>query len=287
VGTELLTSGLLALVASALASDPGCREAANAGDLDRLVEACADCATHFCSGRLEWLERRRDPDGGIAGVQALERARRTSESAGELHRISRDEAISPVVRADASCALARAAATPGEAFAILQPFLPNRAALPEEVRRPLVSLASKALAGLGRDDEARALNAEIHPSGSGVSEVDVAIRARRERAGAAVAAAGVAGFAAVILPSALRRREIGWGGPLLGGFAFLAWALAEAWERGAGAPIATLAAVLLPFHLLCAAGVGAAPRWWFRIGAFASTLALSWLALWGTGQLPW
>ncbi len=267
---------MLILAALAFASESGCRASFGSADYDLADLECRDCADRWCRGRLAWLAARRDPAGGWAGAEALERARRAPDPQ-VVSELAGDPAVSEVVRADAACAVARNLRDPAAAWALLAPWVAVRDRMPEEVRRPLIELGARALLALGRDAEARALAPR---------SVRPVAQARREAQGAVVGGTVAAVFAVAIAPRALRHRRLGHGGWILTLIGLVAAALAEGYARGAGWRIAAVTAALVPFHLLCAAAAEA-PGPAFRVGALISTLALAYSVAWAVGGLPW
>lgn len=286
-----------------------CQAAERALDYAEAATACATCfdldptgprATR-CAGRADWIEARRDPDGGFAALTALQEVRRDYRSLGADAARSRVHDLwastrAGIVHAEAALWLARHDLQAGDAEAALGYTTPLWGQeWPPEVAKPLTELHTTALARAGRIDEARA--AEGPSTGPRASAADVAVRERRRDALSATSGVGVALFAAAGLPLAVRGWRRGAAGRVVPfGLVLLlvafvgAGLLAESWEAGAGRSLPWLAAVAVAVHAVAlGAQLGVGGRWRAAVGALAAwaTVGGSFLVLRATGSLDW
>jgi hypothetical protein len=231
----------------------------------------------WCVERRAFLDARRDPDGGFRGWRALEEARRSGADRGAqraaIEALVAGEGVAEATRREAWGWLAddalRRQNDPEEALRWSAPLiaLPD---LPLDERRRYRIVHARALAALGRWDEARAVEAEVLvlPTGRRPSPVDQAARDVRRR-GLAEGAAGVLG--ALVLTAAARagvRRPVGgargWG-PLAVGL-LGAGGILVAWDASNVGLFATVAAGLAITHALAyAAGSGPGAPVWVRV----------------------
>jgi len=233
-----------------------------------------------CEERLAWLAAREDPGGGFQGLTRLEQGRR----GGELEPVAQDPSVSPTVRAEASVALSSRALAEDPTLALhwTEAWWPGEA-LPAQTRVLVGRARLRALIALGREDEARAVDAAL---GQSSSSAQVPLRlARREQIGR-LSGLGAAAWALPSLPLALigwrrapRPRPLGLLPLALVGLGSLG--LAVAWERSLLAPFAMLLAGLLLSHLLAAGGALALQSRpvWRGLYGLASALGTGALAL--------
>jgi hypothetical protein len=291
------------LVALALASDPGeplraCRDPLREGRYAEADAPCRACATmdDFCRGRVEWLDQRRDGDGGFDALAKLEAARR-GEAGPEAVLAVRDDAGAPwTVRAEAAVWLADRAWRERDAegaVSALDPVWPPPEGAPEAVSRRVVELRARGLAGMGRDEEARATEAAIRVGpGDRLSPAEEVARERSRSTGTRLAAGLLAAFALVTAPLGARALASGLRPLPLGLLPLIlllggTWAIADAWEDGAGRMIPPLAAGLVAVHVLTLYAQVSAPAWRRVLGlsGAVASLAVAWLALWYTDSL--
>jgi hypothetical protein len=252
--------------------------------------------------RLDWLEARRDLDGGLLCLTLLEQARQGGPS-DLLERSIASGACGTVTAAEGRQWRAGRALADGRAEEALQWTLPawqGRHLLPPDVAGLLGRRHAEALARLGREEEARRVEAETRTTGDDgrSSPVDRLARERTLTRWTGLAWGVVVAFGSVALPLAagtLRRHGAGrpWGLiPLTLGVGG-AWAFAELWEPGLGRWGGPLLLASVSIHLTGAWAAGPAPRGWRRIlpaGTALATIASAWIVLDGTqsfGLLPW
>jgi hypothetical protein len=276
-------------------------EAERRADPEAAVRACEAAVealpdgprSAWCRERRAFLDARRDPDGGLDGWRGLELARRgggdrASQRAAILALVE-GEGIGEGVRREAFGWLADDAWTrlrdPAEAWRWSAPLV----ALPdlplEEMRRYRI-LHARILAGLGRWEEADAVEAEVLVLASGrrLSPVQVAQRDAR-RVLATRAAEGVLGlFAVSAVARAVRRRRdpVGPGGvPLVVGWGSAA-AIAVAWEASNDALVLSIGAGLAgTFALAWLGGSGRGGDAWFRVlAALSAPAVVGWALAW-------
>jgi hypothetical protein len=282
-----------AFVAEAMLAEREARPAA-------AIAACAEAIAALpqgpgaarCARRVGWLEARRDPDGTWSAWIALEAARRTPdrEAARALVAALRArEQISDAVAAEAALwaaddALRRGAGA--EAVGVLSGWYERRSGLEENAAEAVAQTYARALAMVGRVDEARVAEAEVRVATAAPrpTPVDAVVAAQRRADGEVAARAGLVGFAAAALArAAWLRGPAGppWGALPIVAVAAAVWGLAEAWEHGAGRPVPGMTAALLAVHLLAwagRAGHGAA-GWALAAGAAIASGAVGWLWL--------
>lgn len=279
-----------------------CRAANLSRAFPAMSAACAACAAEagpragWCAERAAWVAARRDPDGGYAGVATLAAARAAPADPAMEQRIVALEAdthAGVVVRAEAALWLASrwAERDPAAAAAIASRWLD--VALPPDVYRPLVQVASLSLVATGDVPAARALEQRVRvaPESRTRSPVEAAILARQVTTSAWVAA-GIAGaWALAAAPLAVRvQPRFSWGFAAISLFGAVAWRIAESWDPGAGAALPWAVAGWAAIHGLSGAALQAeAPAAWrlgIRVGAGLATLAVGWLALYATDTVP-
>ncbi|MCB9686145.1 MAG: hypothetical protein H6735_13980 [Alphaproteobacteria bacterium] len=293
---------VLALTALAEPSDPDeayarVREAELQGRWEEVATACDELRTRWpdaaraepCQERLDWLSRRRDTDGGLAGWGALEAVRRTPGD-GDVDRVEAVRAAhgtSPVTRAEASAWLAYRALEDGDAERALD-LVDGADPLPDEeiaLRLRLEQVRAEALAVLGRDEEALAT----------APEIAAAVRLERRRWRWAMASGVVAGlFLAVTAPYVGAWRDLAqprglW--PLVLGFVGAA-VIGAAWEAGSADAVPWALAGAVAVHALALPALHrlrSAPWRQRTVRALAAlaTVALAYLAGWWTGTLGW
>jgi hypothetical protein len=242
-----------------------------------------------CGRRVAWLEARRDPDGTWSAWIALEAARRTPDRAAAralVDALRAREQISEAVALEAALWVADDALRRGsgaEAVSVLSSWYERRLSFEEDAREAVAQTYSRALAMAGRVEEARAAEAEVRVATAAPrpTPVDAVVAARWRADGEVAARSGLVGFAAVALArAAWVRGPAGppWGAVPLVVLAAAVWALAEAWEAGAGRPVPGMTAALVGVHLLAWAG---------RAGHGAAGWALSAAAAVASGAVGW
>lgn len=128
---------LLALSLAAAQDDAAtrARAAQRVGDVVGEAAACAEDTTgSYCSERVRWLDARRDADGGLSTLAALEAVRRDPDAPGDQRRarvqgLVAREGVSPTLAGELTCWLARDALGRGdaaEAKALLLPLPAGR-----------------------------------------------------------------------------------------------------------------------------------------------------------------
>lgn len=128
---------LLALSLAAAQDDALSRAhaAQRAGDVAGEAAACAEVPdTAYCAERLRWIDARRDADGGLGTITALEAVRRDLATAAAERRAAVEAlvarpGVNEVVAAELTCWLARDALSRGDAAgakALLLPLPPGR-----------------------------------------------------------------------------------------------------------------------------------------------------------------
>ncbi|MCB9682962.1 MAG: hypothetical protein H6733_15965 [Alphaproteobacteria bacterium] len=284
------------------------------GDPAEAVAACTEAVdvlptgprAQRCVDRLAFLAARRDTDGSYAGWQELEavrRARRSltqAEARGRVIALLSREGIAASTVAEATIWLASEAldmdGDPQRALDVIAPLYARRASLADALRKRTVMLQARALAELGRSEEALGVETEIAvaapmPRPTPVQAVmhDQAV-GRRNVAAAAI----LLGFAILAAPLAVRgarRRPVPMGLVPLWLAIGLAWWVAESWDVGAGRALLPMGAGFTGVHLLAVlartADAPAVLRGLVAFAAAAATFAVAWLALAFTGTLGW
>jgi hypothetical protein len=137
-----------------------------------LLEAGPEAGQQACRARMDWLDARRDPDGGLRGLQELldlHQGRGPAETGARSQRLARlaeDPRVSERVRHEAALLLARRALQENApADDILRWTDPLWAALAThrdaDLRRQVADLHGRALTRAGRLDEAAAVEATL------------------------------------------------------------------------------------------------------------------------------
>lgn len=269
--------------------------------------------------RLAWIEARRDAGGGFGGLEELQAARGAGSGApGARERVERLFArgdLSSALRAEAGIWLAQDAlerrGDPGAALAITRALWPGAAELPPEVRGILARRHAEALAGTGRWEEARAVEAgALEPAVAAAAArsraerlgpVDLMAREEARRRLALASWGALLAFGAVGGPLAWRGwrrrpRPLPWGFLPLLALVGLAGVLVELYEPSSGRAFPALAAAAAGIHGVAAgAGIEArarppgATRRALRLGlgllAAAATLGAAYLVFAAHGEL--
>lgn len=220
--------------------------------------------------RLAWMEARRDAGGGFGGLEELQAARRAgtgSPGRDGVERLFRRGDLSPALRAEAGIWLAQDAlerrGDPGAALAITRELWPGAAELPPEVRRILARRHAEALAGTGRWEEARAVEAGAldqavaeavaRSRADRLGPVDLMARDEARRRLALASWGALLAFGAVGGPLAWRGwrrrpRPLPWGFLPLLALVGLAGVLVEIYEPSGGRAFPALAAAAAGIH---------------------------------------
>ncbi|HHO50635.1 MAG TPA: hypothetical protein ENK18_07110 [Deltaproteobacteria bacterium] len=296
------------------------RRAEAQGRFEEAVQACRASIAAWPSGprgaaceRLtQRLERRRDADGGFAGLIRLHDVRFRHRDADpstlrdEIRALYSLGSLSPVLRAELEIWLASDALQrlqrPSDALPYTTAAYDRLDQLDQEepLRRRVVELHALALARLGQLEQAREVEDAIRlptlaPRPTPVQRV--AIEAQRLRL--ATIAAGVLATGLVLAtPLAVatvraRPRAIPLGVLALSVPIGGAGLLSEGWSHGAGAAIPWLWLGATGIHLLSALALirlASAPpllRSVARLVALSATLAVGYLALYLTESLAW
>lgn len=303
------------VVAAAYADDPDAllrraRAAESAGDPAAAVVACEELVARWpdepraatCARRLAILARRRDADGSLRAWTELEDVRLRRAELGDAAR-ARVEALwaapgtPEVVRAEAAAWLAREelAADPAQVLVHTDPWRDRDVPDEPELTRRLRQLAAEALATLGRDDEARALQERVRvavgPTSGRATPVDAILRDRRQRQGAWAAGASVAAFLALAAPGIRELKGLSpWGLAPLSLATLGAAALCWAWSWRVAVAVLASGPALAAVHALAAGGLRRATgarRGALRIAAGAASAGVLYGALWAAGELAW
>jgi hypothetical protein len=284
-------------------ADPA-TEAQRAGDLAGELAACTevlagtarDRAWSRCQGRLPWLQARQDADGGFSSATTLSRVRADytrqprEEAISEIEALFESPRTADVVRLESGLWLARelldVQGRPADALGFTTPLYAEH---PED--RALTDLHARALASVGRTDEALAVEAAAVPirSASPVEGLPLLLRQQRRRRLGLISLGAVVAFLLPAAPLALKgRRGIRFRGlaPLLGltaGFALLGGLREPASLPAFGGIGLSLGLI----HLLASGATAAAPRLTRPLGLLAglASLAAGYLALYQTSQL--
>lgn len=256
-----------------------------------------------CRARLDWLEARRDADGGYVGLRALQAVRSTyreldpDDARARVVALRQAPGVSALVSVDAGLWLAHdALERRGDAVAALAWTEPIMAEHTGELRKRAVGLHARALAELGRVEEATAVEDEIRvlqADPTRATPVQEVVMARNQRFAAYGASAALGLFAVAALPLAWKRRDRQvrpWGLVPIGVGTLGAWWIAEAWESGAGAAAPWMFTGFAAIHLVSGPALEAAVGWQrplIRVLALLATAAAFLLALVGTGTLAW
>ena len=250
-----------------------------------------------CRRRLAYLEARRDADGSLTTWTRFVSARRGFHQDPESVR-DRIEALprEGVVGAELALWLARDAlgqGQPARALSFTEPWAQRP--LPSILRQDLLGAHALALAGVGRDDEALAVQRQVQVVADGVrlTPVEEALLHRRRQHLAMGAWAVVLGFIGVSVPSLARRRSlpglpVGLG--LLAGIAIATWLLAEGWAEGAGLAIPYWLGGVGLVHLVASWSLPQASGVMLhalRGAAALASLGVFYLALHATQSLAW
>ena len=260
------------------------------------AEPCAVADTR-CASLRDRLLARQDPDGSFVGWGELQAVRASLRTDGPQVTRPRVEALldrdlSAATEAEARLWLADQALRGQDPQAAVDVLEPVGEVGEEGLDRRVALLRSRALARAGRWAEADVVEADVRANGPRRSPVqELAVEARR-RTTSGAALAVLAGFGLVSLPALPRaERRVSAGLPwlLLGLVPMLG--IAWAWEASLLALCGWLGAGFVAVHLVSALALSGARssshRTAVRLLAAGATVAVLWLALWGTSNTAW
>lgn len=273
------------------------------------VLALPDPAAHTrrARERVAFLRERRDDDGTLTAWTALEQARLEFKNTGA--EAARDrvvalltaEGVASLTAAEARLWLARDALyrlkDPQQAHDLARPLWEQRDRWPRWVAGRAGTTYAKALARLGRWEEALAVQEGFAVDDHGAPRPEAVDEVRREldleqRRRVTWGVTGVGGLFLTGLAASARRLPPAPRGvlPLVGALVG-AFVIAHGWQPGAGDVLPTFGAGALALHVLSTAALAApAPmvlRLLARLTAATLTLAIAWLALDAHEQLAW
>jgi hypothetical protein len=255
-----------------------------------------------CTARLTRLAAYQDADGGFTSLAALEAVRKQASAAPDAARAAlinllSSEDVPTAVQDDAALWLAaddlERLHDPASCLDRTDALFRARARLERAQLEDLVSRRARALAQLGRVDEANAVLDEVRVNSPAPrpTAVDQELVLQRDANRRRLAWGTVVTFALLAALRATRVRPAGppWGLLPLGVSAVSAWTLAEQYAEGEGRPVGPIFLALSAVHLL--AWRAAAGRGWagavVSVAAVAASIAATWLALDAVGVGIW
>lgn len=288
-------AGHMALAAQALQAEVRGDHTAEVSACKAALEAAPDGPrAPRCQARLTRLAAYQDADGGFTSLAALQAVRKQASAAPDAARAAlidllSSEGVPTAVQDEAALWLAaddlERLHNPAACLDHTDALFRARGRLERAQLDDLVSRRARALAQLGRVDEANAVLDEVRvnspaPRPTAVDQELVLQRDARRR-GFAWASVGV--FAALAIARATRVRPAGppWGLVPLGLSAALAWLIAEQYAEGEGRPVGPIFLALSVVHLFAwraAAGRGRMGAV-VSVAAVAASVAATWLAL--------
>lgn len=255
-----------------------------------------------CHARLTRLAAYQDADGGFASLAALEAVRKQAMgdpdgARAAMIRLLGGEDVPTAVQDDATLWLAaddlERVHDPASTLAHTDALFRQRARLERAQLDDLVGRRAKALAQLGRVDEANAVLDEVrvHSPAPRPTTVDQELVLQRDAGRRRLAWGTVVAFATLAVARATQVRPAGppWGLVPLGVSAVSAWMIAEQYAEGEGRAVGPIFLALAAVHLLAwraAAGRGRAGAV-VSVAAVAATVAATWLALDAVGVGIW
>ena len=302
---------LLALTLTAQADPTHCAALERGGELEQARVACQACVhdggprAGWCADRLDHYALREDADGSLRSATELEAVRRAWRDGNHdalrvrVDALAATQGMAPTTRAEVALWLAHddrhRRGDPTAALTQTAAVWPPAEPVPKAVADRLTLQHAALLALAGRLDEARAVEDRVRiPVGDGAvrpTPVEQIAATGQRRSWALAAAAAVGAFLVAGVPLAVRPspRRLPLGLIPLTIALVGAWAIAEAWEAGAGGAVPWLAACWVPLHLLSARALPHAGRARPLVAAASAlaTVGAGYLVLWWRQDLGW